>query len=356
MLEYNSYLTYQDYRELGGILDEDAFAKFERKAQRQLDYITFNRIKYCTTIPDEVKEVLTEMISRLDAYNTQKQNGDLVTQYSNSVEQLTYKITTEDDLKKEFVNLAIQWLPDYLTCRCVNFDIQKYLDSIPKPPKYQPVPPPEPTPPEPVYYTVTQSLQNVSTSITEETVEEGTALSGTLMAEIGYKMSDVTVTMGGTDITETAYNSENHTVNISNVTGDVVISASGILLVGTVSITSDFDSDNVSAYYEYVDSEGNTESASMNGSSVSVKSGSAVTMIFSVENTGTIKVYLNNSTGTPLFTENDVVQVSFNVPDVSNFNGTVVFNTDNTDWKKIVMVMGGDFSNMIASDFNIESI
>ena len=129
MLQYDSYLTYQDYRELGGTLAEDAFSALERKAQRELDYITFNRIKHCTIVPNEVRELLVEMIKRVDAFETQKQGGDLITQYSNSVEQLTYKITTEEDLKKEFYQLALQWLPDYLTCRGVNFDVKKYLQS-----------------------------------------------------------------------------------------------------------------------------------------------------------------------------------------------------------------------------------
>ena len=131
MLQYDSYLTYQDYRELGGTLAEDAFSALERKAQRELDYITFDRIKHCTVVPNEVRELLVEMINRIDDFNTQKKktDGDVITQYSNGVEQLTYKITTEAELKKEFYNLALRWLPDYLTCRGVNFDVKQYLQS-----------------------------------------------------------------------------------------------------------------------------------------------------------------------------------------------------------------------------------
>lgn len=124
---FNSYLTYQDYKELGGTLDESTFKHLERKAQRYLDTITFDRIKKLTTIPDEVREVLTEFIGRMDTYNNQRQSGDLVTQYSNGVEQFSYKTQDEDSFKGELAQLAIDWLPVYLTNRLVSFDVERYL-------------------------------------------------------------------------------------------------------------------------------------------------------------------------------------------------------------------------------------
>lgn len=124
---FNSYLTYQDYKELGGTLDESTFKNLERKAQRYLDTITFDRIKKLTTIPDEVREVLTEFIGRMDTYNNQRQSGDLVTQYSNGVEQFSYKTQDEDSFKSELAQLAIDWLPVYLTNRLVSFDVERYL-------------------------------------------------------------------------------------------------------------------------------------------------------------------------------------------------------------------------------------
>lgn len=127
MLPFESYLTYEDYKELGGTLPLDAFTKYERKAQRWLDYVTFNRIKHLTVIPNEVREVLTEFVNRLDTYENQRQNGDLVKQYSNGVEQLTYVVKTEEDSKKELYQLARDWLPDYLTYRGLNFDVGEYL-------------------------------------------------------------------------------------------------------------------------------------------------------------------------------------------------------------------------------------
>lgn len=129
MLQYESYLTYEDYKELGGDLPLDTFTRLERKAQRWLDTFTFNRIKHLTIVPDEVREVLVEFINRMDTINNQRENGDLVVQYSNGVEQLTYKVLTEEETKKELYRLAVDWLPDFLTFRGVNFDVEEYLQS-----------------------------------------------------------------------------------------------------------------------------------------------------------------------------------------------------------------------------------
>lgn len=127
MLEYTSYLTYDDYKELGGTLPEKQFRLTERKAQRWLDYFTFDRCKQLDVIPNEVREVLVEFINRLTAYEDQKEAGETVVQYSNSVEQMTFKVKSEEETKKELSDIALEWLPDYLTNRLVNFDVRAYL-------------------------------------------------------------------------------------------------------------------------------------------------------------------------------------------------------------------------------------
>ena len=127
MLEYTSYLTYDDYKELGGNLPEKQFRLTERKAQRWLDYFTFDRCKQLDVIPNEVREVLVEFINRLTAYEDQKEAGETVVQYSNSVEQMTFKVKSEEETKKELSDIALEWLPDYLTNRLVNFDVRAYL-------------------------------------------------------------------------------------------------------------------------------------------------------------------------------------------------------------------------------------
>ena len=128
-MAFKSYITYEEYKELGGKVSEDAFTVLVRKSQRLLDYITFDRIKYLTTIPDEVKEVLTEFIDRTQTFNAQTENGDTVSSYSNGVETITYRLLTESEQRNELCSLAYQWLPDYLLARSVNFNVTEYLQS-----------------------------------------------------------------------------------------------------------------------------------------------------------------------------------------------------------------------------------
>lgn len=82
-----------------------------------------------------------------------------------------------------------------------------------------------------VYHSITNTLTNVTTSNNAVAAEDGTAYSATITAADGYTMSSVTVKMGGTDITSTAYNSDTGVVSIAAVTGDVVITAKATKVV-----------------------------------------------------------------------------------------------------------------------------
>lgn len=87
-----------------------------------------------------------------------------------------------------------------------------------------PTPDPEPTP---TTYSVTQDLTNVTSTFEGSTVEAEASLNATLTADSGYEIASVEVTMGGTDITETAYTAATGAIAIASVTGDVVITAIG---------------------------------------------------------------------------------------------------------------------------------
>lgn len=82
------------------------------------------------------------------------------------------------------------------------------------------------TPTTPVTYTVTQDLTNVTSSFAGTSVEEGAAFTTTLTADSGYTIDDIEVTMGGTNITSTAVSGD--TITISNVTGNIMITATAI--------------------------------------------------------------------------------------------------------------------------------
>jgi hypothetical protein len=74
-------------------------------------------------------------------------------------------------------------------------------------------------------YTVTEKFTNCySNAYANDTVRyDGQGLTRKIFADTGYTLGTVTVTMGGTDITESAYS--NGTVTISDVEGDIIITA-----------------------------------------------------------------------------------------------------------------------------------
>ncbi len=50
------YLTYDEYTEMGGTLDETAFTDLEYEARAYIDWVTFNRLWKEEKIPTRVKE------------------------------------------------------------------------------------------------------------------------------------------------------------------------------------------------------------------------------------------------------------------------------------------------------------
>ncbi len=86
------------------------------------------------------------------------------------------------------------------------------------------------------YYYVTQNLTGATSDCSVLSVESGTALSVQLTFKSGYSNVEVTVTMGGVDVTSSKYNSSTGVVSISSVTGDVSITVTGTAVYITDSL------------------------------------------------------------------------------------------------------------------------
>ena len=84
-------------------------------------------------------------------------------------------------------------------------------------------------------YTITNNLTNCTNSNSATVVNEETAYYGTLTPTSGNIMSTAIITMGGTDITSTTYNSETGIISIASVTGNVIITAEAVEDVGWIS-------------------------------------------------------------------------------------------------------------------------
>lgn len=81
------------------------------------------------------------------------------------------------------------------------------------------------------YYSVTNNLTNVTNSNSASSVLEGESYSATLSVSSDYNLTDVQITMGGTNITSSAYNGETREIYIASVSGNITITASATKIV-----------------------------------------------------------------------------------------------------------------------------
>jgi hypothetical protein len=75
-----------------------------------------------------------------------------------------------------------------------------------------------------ILYSITNNLTNVTTNNNNPSIEDGGSYVATLTPNTNYEISSVTVTMGGVDVTSSVYS--NGVISITEVTGDIVVTAS----------------------------------------------------------------------------------------------------------------------------------
>lgn len=100
-----------------------------------------------------------------------------------------------------------------------------------------------------VYYTVTNNLTQCTSNNSATKVVQGGSYSATISAKSGYELSSVKVTMGGTDISSSAVSGGK--ITISNVTGNIVITATATEIVVTPTYTNLFDPSKATINYRY---------------------------------------------------------------------------------------------------------
>ena len=87
-------------------------------------------------------------------------------------------------------------------------------------------------------YSVTSTLSHVTSSNSIPSVTEGSSYYAELTPEDGYTIDSVTVTMGGVDVTATAYG--NGVVSIGEVTGNIVITATAAKVVVSTDLIAEY--------------------------------------------------------------------------------------------------------------------
>lgn len=106
-------------------------------------------------------------------------------------------------------------------------------------------------------YTITNNLTHCSNSNTSTSVNENSNYAATITPAEGYTLTDasVSITMGGVDITSTAYN--NGSINIASVTGNIVIT----ITATNSSSSSEMVTDGLVNYFDFRNAKYNNDGA-----------------------------------------------------------------------------------------------
>lgn len=101
----NQYLTYEEYKSLGGTLGEMPFNILELKVRQIINERTQNRLKDVEKIPQEVKICVYDLINTMNKYNLSN-NSTSSNVSSENIDgySVTYKSGTEltEEQKKQY--------------------------------------------------------------------------------------------------------------------------------------------------------------------------------------------------------------------------------------------------------------
>ena len=101
----NQYLTYEEYKSLGGTLDEMPFNILELKARQIINERTQNRLKNIEEMPQEVKICVYDLINTMNKYNNSNNSiSSNISSENIDGYSVTYKSGTEltDEQKKQY--------------------------------------------------------------------------------------------------------------------------------------------------------------------------------------------------------------------------------------------------------------
>ena len=92
----NQYLTYEEYKSLGGTLGEVPFNILELKARQVINERTQNRLKGVEEIPQEVKICVYDLIQTMNKYNmSNNSTSSNISSENTDGYSVTYKSGTE---------------------------------------------------------------------------------------------------------------------------------------------------------------------------------------------------------------------------------------------------------------------
>ena len=106
-----TYLTYEEYSNVGGVLDLTAFNRNIDRACGVIDNATHNRIEYMADVPRMAKALCRDLVEYLARYSTSDMVVSSRSQSAGGVsESESYEIKTADDFYGDIQNMIYDYL------------------------------------------------------------------------------------------------------------------------------------------------------------------------------------------------------------------------------------------------------
>jgi hypothetical protein len=106
------YLSYAEYRQLGGSLDEMPFNVLELKARKKVDERTLGRLKDLPNQITEVKTCIYQLIESMQIHEKQKSKN--ISSESTDGYSVSYGTSTSTEENKQYDDIIRDYL---LTCK-----------------------------------------------------------------------------------------------------------------------------------------------------------------------------------------------------------------------------------------------
>lgn len=189
-----------------------------------------------------------------------------------------------------------------------------------------------PTPLAPVTYTISSNLTHVTLGNTATSIGEGETYTSLVTADSGYTITSVSVTMGGVTVAN-AYDSSTGTITVSNVSGNIVITAAASSSATTYTVTYQLSHSTVSPKPSTV------EAGTTFTTTVTPETGYQVNSVTTIMNAQIVSGTYDSSTGVITLSNvsgNIVIIVSTTVIPVADVNIiTDSFTTHGTTYQAI---------------------
>lgn len=110
------YLTYEEYLQMGGDMNDSLFPRFEMKARKRIDVMTFGRLQGESEVRECVKHCMFELVQALHEDETNVGfSGREITSMSNDGVSVTYasgnsQTGTQNGSGARYADIVRTWL------------------------------------------------------------------------------------------------------------------------------------------------------------------------------------------------------------------------------------------------------